>query len=321
MIFGSGVGERYDMVLRILVAGSPPEERLSLAESLQVCLTEAVVKTASLPTAPPDTKLSDFFDAAVCWADSPSQLEAVADLHKRESELPILLVGRDERPEFRTQALSTGIDSYIPLSRGAQAIARNLRLVLDLREARRTLKAQIDRSANLTSEVETLMQAKRKLERETGPLLRKTGAARFLPLIIEEDPNEAFLMVQALEKADIHSPIPILRDSVLALDYMSGRAPYSNRDRFPLPTALILDPVRENASDLELLRWIRGSRSLLHLPVLIITQSERVDQMRERFGFLVNSYLVKNSDPTHIESLLRAATGYWSKFNVAPEVR
>jgi DNA-binding response OmpR family regulator len=309
------------MALRILVAGSPPEALPSLARSLQELLSEAIVQPAPAPASSLDRAPAESFDAAICRADHPDQLDIVADLQRMQGDLPILLVSQDETPDFRAQALSAGVDSFIPFSRGIEAIEKHLRLLLEMRNAKKLLKDQIVRSEDLISEVIGLMQTNRGLRDAAGRLIQNPGLSRFLPLIIESDSHQAFLMVKALQKADIYCPIPILRTADEAVAYLSGQAPYSNRDRYPMPTAVVLDPVQDETASLKLLRWIRSHERLLHLPVLIVTGQDRVDDHRETFGFLANSYLIKEQELGHIEKLFRLADQYWSNFNITPDPR
>ena len=65
--------------------------------------------------------------------------------------------------------------------------------------------------------------------------------SRFVPLLVEDDPDHAYLIGRAFETASIALPLPILKSGEEAVDYLSGKGAYQDRIRYPLPSVLILD--------------------------------------------------------------------------------
>jgi len=60
-------------------------------------------------------------------------------------------------------------------------------------------------------------------------------------LLVEDDPNDVFLLERAFEKAGLRDLLKVVTDGGQAIDYLSGRGAYEDREQFPLPFLLLLD--------------------------------------------------------------------------------
>ena len=126
-------------------------------------------------------------------------------------------------------------------------------------------------------------------------------------LLIEDNPDDIFLMRRALKKSGIEFPVQIVTDGKQALDYLSGSDHYADRRHYPLPAWVFLDLKLPYFNGFEVLEWIRGDAANRHLDVVILTSSpeERDKETAARLG--AKAYLVK---PPTIESLRSVFTPY-----------
>jgi hypothetical protein len=62
----------------------------------------------------------------------------------------------------------------------------------------------------------------------------------------------------------------IARNSDEAILYLRGVGIYSNRGTYPAPDALILDCGNVDASDLEVLSWVRSQADFSELPIILL---------------------------------------------------
>ena len=58
-------------------------------------------------------------------------------------------------------------------------------------------------------------------------------------LLVEDDPNDVLLLERAFEKAGLRNVLKIVLDGGKAIDYLSGRGIYEDREQFPLPFLLL----------------------------------------------------------------------------------
>jgi CheY-like chemotaxis protein len=112
-------------------------------------------------------------------------------------------------------------------------------------------------------------------------------------LLAEDDDNDVFFMRRALRKADIDLPLHVVTNGQEALDYLGGAGAFSDRDRYPLPSLLLLDLKMPFLNGFEVLAWINTQSSLKEIPVIVLTSSaeERDRQKAAELG--AKAYFVK----------------------------
>jgi CheY-like chemotaxis protein len=140
-----------------------------------------------------------------------------------------------------------------------------------------------------------------------------------MPLLIEDDPDDAFLMVKAFDRAEVFSPLPILKNGEQAIAYLSGRCFYSDRSRYPLPSLVLLDIHLPRKSGFQILEWIRKRSGLKQMPVIMISGSADQASIDRAYHLGVNSYLVKPSSFGGLVELVQGLATYWSGFNMTLE--
>ena len=62
-----------------------------------------------------------------------------------------------------------------------------------------------------------------------------------LILYAEDEEDDVFFFQRAFTEAGILSPLVIVPDGIVAIDYISGAGAYSNRIEHPLPCLALLD--------------------------------------------------------------------------------
>jgi CheY-like chemotaxis protein len=124
-------------------------------------------------------------------------------------------------------------------------------------------------------------------------------------LLVEDNPDDQFLMQRALRKSGLTLPLNVARDGREALDYLRGADRFADRQTYPVPTLVFLDLKLPYIDGFEVLEWIREHPVLHDLTVVILTSSgeERDAQRAHQLG--VSAYLVK---PPRPEILIKTIT-------------
>jgi CheY-like chemotaxis protein len=119
-------------------------------------------------------------------------------------------------------------------------------------------------------------------------------------LLVEDNPDDIFLMRRALLKSGLEFPVQIVTDGKQALEYLSGSGRYADRQHFPNPTWVFLDLKLPYLNGFEVLEWIRSDAANRHLDVVILTSSpeERDRETATRLG--ARAYLVKPPTPASL---------------------
>lgn len=134
-------------------------------------------------------------------------------------------------------------------------------------------------------------------------------------LLVEDDPNDVFLMQRALKRAEIPNPLKVAEDGQAAIDYLSGARHFANRDEFPIPNLVFLDLKLPYKNGFEVLEWIRNQPSLDSTLVVVLTSSSEERDIKETYRLGARSFLVKPPNQTMLSELMISLKDYWLTHN------
>ena len=137
-------------------------------------------------------------------------------------------------------------------------------------------------------------------------------------LVVEDEPNDVLLLQRAFKKAALTHPVQIVGDGEAAVDYLAGHNAFADRERYPLPTLMLLDLKLPRKSGLEVLAWVRAQPGLRRLPVVVLTSSKEPPDVTRAYDLGVNSYLVKPAAFDTLLEMIKALGAYWLTHNEAP---
>ena len=137
-------------------------------------------------------------------------------------------------------------------------------------------------------------------------------------LIAEDNDDHVALILRAFRKASLLNPVFVVKNGVEAIDYLDGKGQYADRQKYPLPSLMLLDLRMPMKDGFEVLHWIRGSPQLRGLRVVVLTTSEDLRDVNRAYQMGVNSFLVKPLDLEDFVNLSNAIKGYWLWMSKAP---
>ena len=143
-----------------------------------------------------------------------------------------------------------------------------------------------------------------------------TGDRRIL--LVEDDPNDVLLLRRAFRAAGLPEPGQVVTDGEEAIAYLAGEARFSDRERYPLPTLLLLDLKLPRRSGFEVLEWLRRQTATSRLPVVVLTSSRQPEDVRRAYDLHANSYLVKPATLEGLREMVRMLDLYWLRLNEGP---
>ncbi|GAA6616966.1 response regulator [Scytonema sp. NUACC26] len=139
-------------------------------------------------------------------------------------------------------------------------------------------------------------------------------------LVAEDDPNDAFFIQRAFQKTQLIHTLKVLEDGDAVINYLSGVGEYANRERYPLPTLLLLDIKLPRLSGLEVLEWIRQQPDLKRLLVIMLTSSDQDSDINSAYELGANSYLTKPIGIDNLQEMVNIINQYWLRLNKQPEI-
>src|SRR5215472_14480517 len=137
-------------------------------------------------------------------------------------------------------------------------------------------------------------------------------------LQVEDEANDVFLLQRAFSQAGITNPIQVATDGQMAIDYLSGLGRYADRQKFPLPSLVLLDLKLPRRSGREVLQWIRSQPGLNRLVVIVFTSAQYVGDVSLAYDLGANSFIIKPSDFSKYQEIARLLKGWWLCNNQFP---
>lgn len=138
-------------------------------------------------------------------------------------------------------------------------------------------------------------------------------------LLVEDNPQDAELMIRALRKQNLANQIYIAEDGAEALDFINCREKYSDRDQTKSPKVIFLDLKLPKVSGLEVLQELKSNPITQTIPVVVVTSSRENPDIKKAYELGVNSYVVK---PVEFQDFMQAMAQiglYWLLVNEAPK--
>jgi len=135
-------------------------------------------------------------------------------------------------------------------------------------------------------------------------------------LLVEDDPAHAEIVLRNLfQLQDRVRCIAHLSDGQQALDYLHREGEHSDPLSSPRPDLVLLDLRLPRVDGFEVLRRMKASESVSHIPVVVLSTSDAEGDIATAYQKGACSYLVK---PTAFEAyiaLIRGLGHYWSDLN------
>jgi CheY-like chemotaxis protein len=136
-------------------------------------------------------------------------------------------------------------------------------------------------------------------------------------LLVDDSENDLYLMRAAFQKAEFDCPLQEAHDGDEAIAYLNGDGAYGDRARFPLPTVVLLDLNMPMRNGFDVLEWIRDQKNLRRLSIIVLSASERPEDVERAFDLGAHSYLVKPRTLSDLTKMIRCLRD-WLQYNHFP---
>jgi CheY-like chemotaxis protein len=147
------------------------------------------------------------------------------------------------------------------------------------------------------------------------------SAQRYI-LLIEDESADALLIKRALEKTGLDFKLFRLKHGEEAIEYLSGVAPFDDRETHPLPDVILLDIKLPRRTGFEVLEWLRSQPAGLgRIPVVMLTSSRHSVDVNRAYDLHANGYLTKPDTAIKLQEMLVDFKKYWLRWNEQPEIR
>jgi CheY-like chemotaxis protein len=134
-------------------------------------------------------------------------------------------------------------------------------------------------------------------------------------LLVEDNPGDVRLVLEALSESDVPSRVNVVGDGEQALDYLFRRGAYVSAAR---PRLVLLDLNLPRKGGLEVLAEVKKDKQLTRIPIVVLTTSRADDDVTTAYDRGVNCYVTKPGDFDLYLNLVQTVTKFWLTVVVPP---
>lgn len=127
-------------------------------------------------------------------------------------------------------------------------------------------------------------------------------------LLIEDNPGDVRLTVEALRESKIQNRLHNAKDGMEAVAFLRRKGEYADA---PRPDLILLDLNLPKMNGPEVLAEIKEDTALKHIPVVILTGSKDTDDITKTYNLHANCYVTKPIDLEQFIMVVKSISDFW----------
>ncbi len=112
-------------------------------------------------------------------------------------------------------------------------------------------------------------------------------------LLVEDNEDDVMLTQIAFKKCQVSNNLVVVYDGREALDFLFGQGKYTGRDISQTPAVVLLDLKLPFVSGQEVLKQIRMDTRICRLPVVVLSSTTNMQEIKESELLGINRYYRK----------------------------
>ena len=126
-------------------------------------------------------------------------------------------------------------------------------------------------------------------------------------LVVDDDPLDRQLIQKAFDDAKSEIQLHFKSNGASALDYLLGR----DGEVAGKPDACLFDINMPGLSGIDLLRKLKGDADLRKIPVVMLSSSDRPEDIDQCYDLQACGYVCKPSDYREMNEIVAAIANFW----------
>ncbi len=127
-------------------------------------------------------------------------------------------------------------------------------------------------------------------------------------LLVEDNPGDIRLTVEALKEGKITNNLLIAKDGQEALDILYRNGKYTDA---PRPDIILLDLNLPKKDGREVLEQIKKDQDLMSIPIVVLTMSKAEEDILNTYQLHANCYITKPIDMAQFLSIMKLTESFW----------
>jgi two-component system, response regulator len=131
-------------------------------------------------------------------------------------------------------------------------------------------------------------------------------------LFVEDNPDEVAMTLRALKRANIANRIQLVHDGASALDFLFCTGAFAQRQLEDLPHLILLDLNLPKVNGMEVLKRIKTDTRLRSIPVVVLTVSNRGQDVTDSRRHGADAYITKPVDFQNFSEIVPKLNLQWA---------
>ena len=137
-------------------------------------------------------------------------------------------------------------------------------------------------------------------------------------LLVEDNPADVEITMEAFRRSHKGNRVFICRDGEEALNFLFRRGPFPKASSAPRPDLILLDLNLPKKNGVEVLELVKANASMKDIPVVVLTTSDREEDVSRCYRVGANSYLTKPVQFDDCLKLVEEIQLYWLHISKLP---
>ena len=135
---------------------------------------------------------------------------------------------------------------------------------------------------------------------------------RLTPILLaEDDPEDVYLISEALEENQITNPLYIVENGEELLEYLHREGKYADASQFPRPGLILLDLNMPLLDGREALEVINQDPDLKQIPIVVLTTSDTEEDIKKSYESGAKGFVTKPVTFQGLLETLKTIGEYW----------
>ncbi len=142
-----------------------------------------------------------------------------------------------------------------------------------------------------------------------------TDARKIEILLVEDNPNDVELTLEALDDSKVENRPHVVEDGVEAMEFLHKQGKYEDA---PTPDLVLLDLNMPRKTGREVLTEMKADDHLKTIPVVVLTTSKAEEDIVRSYNLQAAAYVTKPVDFDQFVEAIRAIDSFWFRVVAYP---
>lgn len=130
-------------------------------------------------------------------------------------------------------------------------------------------------------------------------------------LYVEDEEGDQMFMERVFKGKGLAGRLQMVGDGRGAIDYLSGAGKYADREKYPVPSLVLLDLNLPQVPGFEVLKWMRNNPDFARTPVVVFSSSTREDDRVKAKELGADEFVAKPSSGLKFAEVVEGLQERW----------